>query len=100
MISEVDWFQRPCCLRRNESLQSLFMKSTLDVQILAYLTSYSRYPGHSAPFSKCLRRNNQCVRFDKAPRCHSQGNIRNQEREKTKDFDTHGIFVTAKVNDS
>ena len=30
---------KPCCLRHNESLRSLFMKSTLDVQILAYLTS-------------------------------------------------------------
>ena len=39
MISEVDWFQS---LRHNESPRSLFLKSTLDVQILAYLTGYSR----------------------------------------------------------
>ena len=30
---------KPCCLRRNESPQSLFMKSTCDMQTLAYLTS-------------------------------------------------------------
>ena len=31
---------KPCCLRRNESQRSLFFKSTLHVQILAYLTSW------------------------------------------------------------
>ena len=29
---------KPCCQRRNESPRSLFKKSTLEVQILAYLT--------------------------------------------------------------
>ena len=31
---------KPCYLRRNESQRSLFFKSTLHVQILAYLTSW------------------------------------------------------------
>ena len=39
MISEVDWL-KSLVVWRNESLRSLFMKSTVDVQILAYLTSW------------------------------------------------------------
>ena len=39
MISEVDFVSKSCCLRRNDGPRGLFMKATLDVQILAYLTS-------------------------------------------------------------